>query len=54
MACHDGFVLTRVELPQVNYPRRADYASLSENIIIFVCDFDFFHIGKMAKNGFLS
>lgn len=49
MACHDGFVFTRAALPHVNYPRRADYTSLSESYIIFVCDFDFFHIGKAAK-----
>ena len=27
-------------------PKSADYASLSESYIIFVCDFDYFHIGK--------
>ncbi len=27
-------------------PKGADYASLSESYIIFVCDFDCFHIGK--------
>ena len=27
-------------------PKGADYASLSESYIIFVCDFDYFHIGK--------
>lgn len=27
-------------------PKGADYASLSESYIIFICDFDYFHIGK--------
>ena len=27
-------------------PKGADFASLSESFIIFVCDFDYFHIGK--------
>ena len=27
-------------------PKGADFASLSESYIIFVCDFDYFHIGK--------
>ena len=27
-------------------PKGADYASLSESYVIFVCDFDYFHIGK--------
>lgn len=27
-------------------PKGADYASLSESYIIFVCNFDYFHIGK--------
>ena len=27
-------------------PKGADYAVLSESYIIFVCDFDYFHIGK--------
>jgi len=27
-------------------PKSADYASLSESYIIFVCDFDYSHIGK--------
>ncbi len=27
-------------------PKGADYASLSESYIVFVCDFDYFHIGK--------
>ncbi len=27
-------------------PKGADYASLSESYIIFICDFDCFHIGK--------
>lgn len=27
-------------------PKGADYASLSESYIIFVCDFDYFHVGK--------
>ena len=27
-------------------PKSADYASLSESYIIFICDFDYFHIGK--------
>lgn len=27
-------------------PKGADYAALSESYIIFVCDFDYFHIGK--------
>lgn len=27
-------------------PKGADYASLSESYVVFVCDFDYFHIGK--------
>ena len=27
-------------------PKGADFASLSESYIIFICDFDYFHIGK--------
>lgn len=27
-------------------PKGADYANLSESYIIFLCDFDYFHIGK--------
>lgn len=27
-------------------PKGADYASLSESYIIFICNFDYFHIGK--------
>ena len=27
-------------------PKGADYANLSESYIVFVCNFDYFHIGK--------
>lgn len=33
-------------------PKGADYANLSDSYIIFVCDFDYFHIGKaMGERG---